>query len=193
MRAAIGGVVVAVISLLPSGADAQRRATCAEIAERPRQFITPEALAYCHLESAPHGHPPIKLHSSSNASPAIPPASSVTSAPSPGPSADPAPAPIATDPPPTAAQNDLQYDQNTMLQDKIMESIDLGSRECLLGSEKRQLVYGERNSETIVTIAVGECIYIPQLYGLKGPKIVTWLFETAREEMLSIPGLRKQP
>jgi hypothetical protein len=74
MRAIIGGVFIAVTSLA-SASNAQPTLTCAQIAERPRQFITPEALAYCHLQPAPAPQPAVELHSSAKAypSPSLPP------------------------------------------------------------------------------------------------------------------------
>ena len=53
MRATMGGVLIAV-TLLTSVSNAQPTLDCQQIAERPRQLITPEALAYCHL--------PVELH-----------------------------------------------------------------------------------------------------------------------------------
>src|SRR5271154_898621 len=49
----MGGVLIAV-TLLTSVSNAQPTLDCQQIAERPRQLITPEALAYCHL--------PVELH-----------------------------------------------------------------------------------------------------------------------------------
>ena len=49
----MGGVLIAV-TLLTSVSNAQPTLDCRQIAERPRQLITPEALAYCHL--------PVELH-----------------------------------------------------------------------------------------------------------------------------------
>lgn len=51
MRAIVGGTLIA--ALMTTSVAAQPRLTCAEIAERPRQFITPEALAYCHMQPGP--------------------------------------------------------------------------------------------------------------------------------------------
>jgi hypothetical protein len=53
VRATMGGVLIAV-TLLTSVSNAQPTLDCRQIAERPRQLITPEALAYCHL--------PVELH-----------------------------------------------------------------------------------------------------------------------------------
>jgi len=43
----------ALLVALPSASSAQQTLNCQQIAERPRQFITPEALAYCHLQNPP--------------------------------------------------------------------------------------------------------------------------------------------
>jgi hypothetical protein len=45
--------VSALLVALPSVSSAQPTLNCQQIAERPRQFITPEALAYCHLQNPP--------------------------------------------------------------------------------------------------------------------------------------------
>ena len=86
MRAIMGVALIAVSSLMSSTSIAQPTLTCAQIAERPRQFITPEALAYCHLQLAPpppQPGPAIELPSAVKAyhSPSRPPPASPTPTP----------------------------------------------------------------------------------------------------------------